>query len=170
VLDLGDGTASLFKGDVFVRIDQTTNRVVGEVMPIADGWAGLADIGFAESVEASVNWGDGKAYFFRGGQYVRYDLASGQLDEGYPRPVADGWPGLAAAGFADGLDAAVNWGSGSAYFFRGDAYLRHDIGSDTVDANYPLPIAESWPGFDAAGFGVRLDAAWLKITPAEGVG
>jgi hypothetical protein len=71
---------------------------------------------------------------------------------------------LLEQGSADGLDAAVNWGNGSAYFFRGDAYLRYDIGSDSVDASYPLLVAESWPGFDAAGFGVHLDAAWLKIT------
>ena len=170
VLDVGDGKACLFKDDAFVRVDQTTNRVDGEVQPIADVWTGLADAGFTGSFDASVNWGNGKAYFFRGDQYIRYDLASAQADEGYPLPIADNWPGLGDAGFADGLDAAVNWGNGSVYFFRGDQYLRYDVGTDAADAGYPLPVAEAWPGFDEAGFGVRLDAAWLRITPAEGLG
>ena len=38
-----------------------------------------------------------------------------------------------------------------------------------VDAGYPMPVAEAWPGFDAARSGVRPDAAWLKVSSAEGV-
>ena len=52
-----------------------------------------------------------------------------------------------------------------AYFRRGEHYLRYD-----VDDGHPLPIAQNWPGFEEAGFGLRLDAAWLKITSPGGVG
>ena len=170
VLDLGAGTAYLFKNDVFVRVDQTTNRVDSDVLPMADGWTGLADAGFTESVDASANWGNGKAYFFRGGSYIRYDIASDRVDEGYPLPISGNWPGLAEAGFDGGFDTVVNWGNGSAYFFRDGAYPRYDVQADAVDPGYPLGIGEQWPSFAEAGFDQGLDAAWLKITPAEGVG
>ena len=44
------------------------------------------------------------------------------------------------------------------------AYLRYDIAADAVDTGFPVRIDEFWPGFEAAGFGLRLDAAWLKLT------
>ena len=164
VVDLGSGKAYLFKGDAFVRVDQTTNRVDGDVRSIADGWPGFADAGFADSLDASLNWGNGKAYFFRGADYIRYDIATDQVDEGYPLQIAENWPGFGEAGLADGVDAAVNWGNGKAYFFSGGVYLRYDIAADAVDTGFPVRIGEFWPGFEAAGFGLRLDAAWLKLT------
>jgi hypothetical protein len=170
VLDLGSGTAYLFKGDAYVRVDQSTNRVDGDVTQIADGWAGFANAGFGDSLDASVNWGNGKAYFFRSTQYIRYDMASDRVDDGYPLTIADSWPGFEGAGFADGIDAVANWGNGAAYFFSGGAYLRYDMAADAVSDGYPLAIGDLWAGFEEAGFGLRLDAAWLKITPAEGVG
>lgn len=33
-----------------------------------------------------------------------------------------------------------------AYFFDGAAYVRYDVATDRVEAGYPLPIAEHWPG------------------------
>jgi Hemopexin len=170
VVDLGSGKAYLFKGDAYVRVDQRTNRRDdGYPRPIAEGWAGFADVGFGDSLDASLNWGNGKAYFFRGSEYIRYDIASDRVDEGYPLPITANWPGFEEAGFADGVDAAVNWGNGTAYFFSGGVYLRYDIAADAVATGFPVDIADLWGGFAEAGFGLRLDAAWVKITPAEGV-
>ncbi len=45
-----------------------------------------------------------KAYFLIGSQYVRYDVASDQVDAGYPKPIGANWPGFSAAG----VDAAVD--------------------------------------------------------------
>ena len=169
VVDLGSDKAYLFKGDAFVRVDQSTNQVDGDVVSIADGWAGFAEAGFADSLDASVNWGNGKAYFFRGADYIRYDIALDRIDDGYPLLIAENWPGFEEAGFADGVDAAVNWGNGKTYFFSGGVYLRYDISNDAVDPGFPVGIGGAWPGFEEAGFGLRLDAAWLKIVRAEGV-
>ena len=73
--------------------------------PGADAWVGLDRAGFSESIDAAVNWGNGKAYLFKADPYVRYDMAADRTDDGYPLPIADHWSGLAAAGFADGIDA-----------------------------------------------------------------
>jgi Hemopexin/Transglycosylase SLT domain len=99
------------------------------------------------SIDAAVMWDNGKAYFFRGSDYVRFDVASDQVDQ-EPRPIADGWPGV----FADGVDAAVLWNNGKAYFFRGSDYARYDVASDQVDQE-ARPIADGWPGMMGAGPG-----------------
>jgi GMP synthase-like glutamine amidotransferase len=99
---------------------------------------------------------DGKAYFFKGDQYLRYDWNAGQVDEGYPRPI-DAWS--FPDPFAQRLDAALN-GAGSyegkAYFFSGDQYLRYDWNADQFDEGFPQPLA-AW-GLPEA-FASDIDAA-----------
>jgi Hemopexin len=51
-----------------------------------------------------------KFYFFRGNQYLRYDLATDRVDAGYPLPITGNWPGFKEAGFVSDVRAAVNWG------------------------------------------------------------
>jgi hypothetical protein len=100
----------------------------------------------------AVAWPNGKAYFFRGSQYIRYDMATDAPDTGYPKAIADGWPGV----FADGVDAVLVASDTTAYFFRGSEYLSFDIATDTVVTG-PTPITEGWPGvFDSS-----IDAAVL---------
>jgi hypothetical protein len=42
-----------------------------------------------------VNWGNGKAYFFKGSQYIRYDIKADKADPGYPKTVDNNtWPGI----------------------------------------------------------------------------
>jgi len=128
----------LFKGDHYLRYDIPANRVdTGYPLPIGEFWTGLAEHGFDSGIDAAANWDNGKVYFFKGSQYLRYDIQGDRVDDGFPLPIAGNWPGLAEAGFADGLDAVINWGNGKAYFFRGDDYLRYDIASDTTDQGYP---------------------------------
>ena len=55
--------------------------------------------------------GEMKAYFFRGDEYLRYDIAGDAVDDGYPLPVAGNSPRLAEAGVA-APDAAVAWSPG----------------------------------------------------------
>ena len=71
-----------------------------------------------------------KVYLFVNDQYARYDRSADHLDDGYPQPIAGSWTGLSDAGFAGGIDAAVNWGNGKLFFFRGGQYVRYDIAAD----------------------------------------
>jgi hypothetical protein len=172
-LDLGSGKVYLFKGGNYLRLDQTQNVVDGEVRSIAENWLGLAEAGFGESIDSAVNWGSGNAYFFKGGSYLRYDIAADTADPDGARSIAEDWPGLGDLGFADGLDATLNPGNGGAYFFKGDQYVRYDVAADRADDGYPLPVAGNWPGLEEAGFGGSLEAAWVKLaaaTPAPSVG
>ena len=38
-------------------------------------------------------WNNGKAYFFKGNQYIRYDITTETTDAGYPKPIAGNWHG-----------------------------------------------------------------------------
>lgn len=166
-LDLGGGSVYFLKASKYVRYDIVADTVPeGYLRDIGDNWPGMREAGFASGIDAAVNWGDGKAYVFKGSKYVRYDIAEDKVDDGYPLDIGDNWPGLRAAGFADGLDTAVNWGNGKIFFFKGSRYVRYDMTDDRVDDGYPLDIGTHWPGMSAAGFGSGVTAA----TPLIGVG
>ncbi len=109
----------------------------------ADGLLGL---------DAVINWDNGKAYFFNGNQYIRYDIQADKADPNYPAAIDKNWHGL----WTDGIDAAINWGNGKTYFFKGDQYIRYYIQADKADPGYPTTITNSnWPGLWTDG----IDAA-----------
>jgi hypothetical protein len=128
------------------------------------GGVGTAGTGGAEptpypgSLDAIVNWGTGKAYFFHAEEYIRYDLQEDTADAGYPKNADAYWPSL----WPDDIDAAVSDGLGKAYFFRGDKYVRYDIATDQGDDGYPRAISDDWPAFMAGGIdaAVRVDDKW----------
>lgn len=168
-LDWGNGKVYFFKGANYLRYDIPANRVdTGYPLAIADQWTGMRDVGFAADLHASVNWGNGKVYFFKDDLYVRYDVALDRVDDGFPRSIGDGWPGFATAGFASGLDSALNWGNGKVYFFKGDSYLRYDIAGDAIDPGFPLDIDAHWPGLGAARAGRPIAATWSRTGAVMG--
>jgi hypothetical protein len=158
VVNWGNGKAYFLKGTQYIRYDIAADKAdAGYPLPIKNNWPGLD--AFADVfLDAAVEWGNGKAYFFKGNQYIRYDIAADKADAGYPLPIKNNWPGLDA--FADGVDAAVNWGNGKAYLFKGNQYIRYDIAVDKADAIYPLPIKNNWPGLDAFADGVDAAVNW----------
>ena len=90
-------------------------------------------------------WPNGKLYFFRGPQYMRYDFADNLVDAGYPLSIAGLWHGLEPC--SDGIDAVFVTPNGQkAYFFRGDYYIRYDVALDRADPGYPLKIEDYWHG------------------------
>lgn len=113
--------------------------------PIVGSWNGLP-ASWSAGINAAVNWGNGKVYFFSGREYLRFDIAADRVDTGYPRSIGGSWNGFPTA-WSSGVSGAVNWGAGKVYFFRGGEYLRFDIATDKVDAGYPRPIARNLEGF-----------------------
>lgn len=145
VLNWGDGSVGFFAGDVVVRYDVRADRVLGSPTTIAAALPALAAAGFDRDLSAAVHYRPGKALFFRGARYLRLDIATGSVEPGYPKPISAGWTGIDTAGFGGGIDAAVNFGEGKAYFFRGSEYVRVDIAANAVDPGYPLGTAAEWP-------------------------
>lgn len=104
--------------------------------------AGSADTGrtgpvesipYPASLDAVVEWVDGKAYFFHRSEYVRYNLQKDTTESSHPKSTGPYWPGL----WPDDIDAAVTDGAGKAYFFRGVEYIRYDIAT-SLGLNKPI--------------------------------
>ena len=149
-----NGKAYLFKGSQYVRYDAKADKAdQGYPVPIAGNWPGFPPA-FQEGVDAEVVWNQQKVYFFKGNQYLRYDIAADRVDPGYPLLIAGHWPGL----WTDHIDAGVVWPNGKAYFFQGSQYIRYDIAKDRADPGYPAEIKGNWPGFPAS-FAAGVDNA-----------
>jgi Hemopexin/Astacin (Peptidase family M12A) len=152
-----NGKAYFFKGAQYLRYDPKADKVdPGFPKPIQGNWPGFPST-FAAGVSAAVIWNDGKAYFFKGSEYIRYDIAGDKTDGGYPKPIAKNWPGL----WTDNVDAGVIWPNSKAYFFKGAQYIRYDIATDKADPGYPKSISSGWPGFPPSfAAGVSAVAVW----------
>ena len=145
-------TGFQFRGAQYARVDLTTGigdkgvgRLAAWALPVVNG-AGL-DAAFNGRAPTR----EGKAYFFQGTRYCRYDWARERPDPGYPRPIAS-LPGMAPP-FAAGVDAAVD-GEGpyarTGFLFKGGHYLRVSWdppggGGPCVDGT-PRGIQDDWPG------------------------
>ena len=132
------GNCYFFKGDSYVKFDWAKDRAYPDgPKKIAGNWPGLPP-GFDRDFDAALNGRGpfaGKAFFFRGDSYVRFDWKNDRADPGYPRKIADGWNHI-ADGFKQGLDAAVEGygaSAGKGYLFKGPDYVRYDWASDRSD-------------------------------------
>ncbi|WP_456845222.1 hemopexin repeat-containing protein [Cellulomonas sp. P5_C6] len=142
---LPNGKAYLFQDGTYTRLDFLSGLPEQNDLPMTN-WPGLRP----EVADAAVYYGFGKAYFFYGDEYVRYETGSNgpegveadYLPPHTPFTTSQYWPGVDAAQ----IDAVLNWGTGKLYFFCGPDYLRYDITLDRVDDNYPRPIAGAWQG------------------------
>jgi len=105
--------------------------------------------------------GNGSLYFFKGGEYISYDIGSDKIVSGYPKSISSStWNGV----WTSGIDAAVNAGNGKIYFFKGSEYIRFDIASDKADAGYPLAISSStWNGVWTSGIDAAVNGGNGKI-------
>ena len=143
-----------FRGNGYVRYDWKLDREdFGYPKPISL-WK--LPQNFASGIDAACNGQGpflGKAYFFKGNTYARYDWARDEVDE-IDRDIA-AWK--LPASFLSGVDAALTGEgqfSGKTYFFKGDQYVRYDWGSDSTSP--PSSIAV-WQFPDE--FGAGIDAA-----------
>jgi hypothetical protein len=161
-----NGKLYVFRGDQYVRYASVADGPdAGYPKSIAQGWPGLP-AAFQDGIDAGfARESDGRVYFFKGAQYVRFsDVAQG-VDPGYPRNIADDWPGL-PADFAAGVDAVLQRKDNhKIYFFKGDQYVRFSNVAQGVDAGYPKAIADGWPGLPES-FQQGIDAALWR--PSNG--
>lgn len=155
--------AYFFKGNQYYRFDLSSDTTDSGYPKTIDTttWPGLEKFtGGAGNIDAVLNWGTGKAYFFKGDEYIRYDIASDKADPGYPQSIISGWPGLDKfEGGARDLDAAIDWTNGNVYFFKGAQYIRYNKSGDSADYSYPRFIGKnSWNGMQVWPLGI--DAAF----------
>ena len=127
---------------------------------IQERWSGLFEVGF-ERVDSAflgkyLKSPEGedlnrKVFFFNRNMFVRWDVDKSAIDPGYPRLIAEGWPGI----IFPRVDAVVNVSPESLYFFCGGEYQRFNTITFAADDGYPQPISRRWTGvtFD------RIDAA-----------
>lgn len=94
-----------------------------------------------------------KMYLLKRDTLIRVDINTRKVDEGYPRKLEEEWPGI---GFSR-IDAVLNAGPDSLYFFQGGQYVRYEMSACRygVSEGYPQKIKDRWAGviFD------RIDAA-----------
>lgn len=166
-LNWGNGKVYFFSGSQYSRFDARLDRVEpGYPRAIAGAWTDAATSAFDTGIDAAVNWGNGKAYLFKGDQYIRHDIVSDNLDPGYPKRIGPNWGNVAGTIFERDLDAAINWGNGKVYWFKGTQYGRIDVATKSLDPGYPRPIAGNWPGVFTTGVSAAVE--WPEAAVAPG--
>jgi Hemopexin len=117
--------AYFFSGDHYVEYDTEKEAfdpnclVAGYPPTMAERWSGWPDSWKGHRVDAAVNWYNGKAYFFSGPECLSYDLEAKKIDDGYPRKIAEEFPGLP---FTDNLDSVIVIAPNRTYFFAGNRW------------------------------------------------
>jgi Hemopexin len=134
--------AFFFNDGQYVRYDWSTGQVDQGYPLNLTYWKFPG--GFLPGIDAAVNgYGQfaGKAYFFKGNRYVRYDWSSESVDfEGelsawkHPSPCS-----LVIDAALEGQGAYLN----KAYFFREGVYVRYDWSSQACDAGYSA-LSRAW--------------------------
>jgi Rv2525c-like, glycoside hydrolase-like domain/Hemopexin len=131
-----------FSGGKYFRYDvlsETVDPPYVNGVDIAQEWEGLT----LDRVDACINWGNGKIFFFRRDQYWQYDIKKDYTDKGHPKRISDRFAGL----FEKDIDAAINWSNGIAFFFKGNEYRYFSLSKNkVVFTDSPHLISEDWPG------------------------
>ncbi len=152
------GVTYFFSGSQYAKSDSRTRALIAGARPIRDHWnQGYWDkvpSGWDRDLSAACVWPEsGKAYWFKGQHYLRYNLDRDRVDTddsggwGYPLRIADYWK----LGFTE-VDACFCVAPNTGYFFRGADYVRYDLRADAVLAAGTLA---DWKGltFGAAPVG-----------------
>lgn len=146
---INSGKAFLFQGSRYGRYDlQGSAYDSGYPKSTATGWK--LPKSWGGQVDAAVNWGNGRAYLFKGNKYVSYDLNASE--PGPEKDTQSNWH--FPAKWNGEVDAAVNWGNGYAYFFRGQEVVTFRIGANSPEKHMNTA---GW-GFPAS-WGGKVDAA-----------
>jgi phosphatidylserine/phosphatidylglycerophosphate/cardiolipin synthase-like enzyme len=103
--------------------------------------------GWDRDLDAALFWPpNGKAYFFKGGKYIRYDMSADHVDQG-EKAILPAWPGLVFPR----IDAAFADNIGTAWFFRGNQSIAYQSIQPEGALGPPETIDQkSWPGLSFA--------------------
>lgn len=88
--NLDQGLAYFFSGNQFLVYDVEKKRpLAGYPRTIKnEDFPGLEKFaGGASNFDAVINWGNGKVYFFKADEYIRFDIKSHKADLDFPRPL-----------------------------------------------------------------------------------
>lgn len=154
-----DKCIHVFRGDSYFYFDTNTLEN-SKLAKISDAWPMLLTVGFEHVDAAFVGKHlisaigldlSRKLYLFNRDSYLRFDVDTKTIDEGYPKKISEGWPGVTF----DRVDAVLNAGDHTVYFFSGGQYIRFNMADNHADTDYPDLISKRWVGvnFD------RIDAA-----------
>ncbi len=144
----GRDRAYFFKGNQVIRYDLQQKRADPDYpRPVTRSFPGLERFrGGPVPLDAALAINDQEACFFRGSQFIRYDLVQRRPLPGYPQEIsALTWPGLEV--WPQGIDAAVRRDQDTAYLFNGHEYLRFSLKRHSADNASPRPLdTSSWVG------------------------
>lgn len=158
-----NGKIYFFKGNQYARISSDSSMDAGYPRSISGNWPDLPS-NFAQGVQAAINHDNGKIYFFRDGEYVRYGEGVPCIMKSNSEAVCDWTPGhLGWESFLTNIDAAF-WRTSNdrIYLFSGPWYVR--LTNDTAagpEPGYPKRIAGNWRGLPAS-FESGIDAALMR--------
>ncbi|XP_040581944.1 LOW QUALITY PROTEIN: stromelysin-3-like [Lepeophtheirus salmonis] len=99
-------------------------------------------------IDAIFSTEDNSDYAFKGKWY--WKLTDTSIEEGYPRKIAEDWPGLPE----EGIDAGFTWTNDMTYIFKGSQYWKFKNLEPQKD--YPRKIEDGFPGIP-----VDLDAVFV---------
>jgi len=108
-----------------------TLRYQGDLAAILPG---LADTDFAAGIDAALQFDDDTLYLFRDDRYGRYDLVTNDLDEGYPLPTAEHWPGTGDTPAATRISAVAVLAGFQALLFCDRKVVPFDLMADKAGA------------------------------------
>lgn len=144
-LDYDENTAYLFSGENYYSFYKLNNYISYNGNTAKD-WPGVN----FDSIDAAIGGKRDYIYFFSGDEYIKYNKQQRKALDGYPKKIADHWPGLEKLA---SIEAAIEHSSNNniLYFFGKDkstegtnSYIRYDLSKNKTDDGYPRKVKGNW--------------------------
>jgi hypothetical protein len=133
-----------FKGIQYIRYyikKREVDKGYPKIISFPLRWKGLEDFkDGAGNFDSILKSNDSKKYyFFKGDEYIRYDIEKEKADKGYPKKINENWIGLNSFNRkSTKIDTViVNSDNTKYYFFMGDEYISYDIEKNFADVGWP---------------------------------